>query len=173
MVNNRVIIVVDMLRGFMEPKYPMYCGEESRKIIPIIKNYIKREDTINLFLCDNHEYDDPEFRLFGRHCVRGTMEAEIVPELSDITGVSFEKDTFSAWTNPEFTQAMITQVGTDATLIFMGVCTDTSVFHNVAGAYFHGFEKLVVPRSCVTSSNPQNHETALQWMKSQFGVLIE
>lgn len=173
MADQRVIVIVDALKGYLEEDNPLYCGDESRKIIPLIKNYVKREACPVLFICDSHSDNDPEFRLLGKHSMTGTKGAEIIPELEELGGISFEKETFSAWENPEFAQFMLEQVSPATTLIFMGVCTDICIFHNVAGAHFHGFEKLVVPSKCVSSFNQQNHEIALQWMNKQFGALIE
>ncbi|GAG15158.1 unnamed protein product, partial [marine sediment metagenome] len=39
----RVVIVSDMLRGFLEEGYPLYCGIEARSIIPNIQKLLERE----------------------------------------------------------------------------------------------------------------------------------
>ncbi|MGA2671446.1 MAG: hypothetical protein ABSF21_08580 [Dehalococcoidia bacterium] len=39
----RAVIVSDMLRGFLEEGYPLYCGIEARSIIPNIQKLLKRE----------------------------------------------------------------------------------------------------------------------------------
>ena len=61
----KAILVVDMVRGFLEKGYPLYCGRKARSIIPNIQKLLEREtkEGAKLFyLCDNHASDDPEFK---------------------------------------------------------------------------------------------------------------
>ena len=37
------VLVVDMLRGFLEPGYNLYCGDAARSIIPNVRELLKRE----------------------------------------------------------------------------------------------------------------------------------
>ncbi|MHC1578709.1 MAG: isochorismatase family protein, partial [Dehalococcoidia bacterium] len=59
----RVVIVVDMLRGFLEEGHPLYCGIEARSIIPNIQKLLERElkqGSKVFYLCDHHTPDDRE-----------------------------------------------------------------------------------------------------------------
>ncbi len=38
-----VVLVIDMLRGFLEEGYPLYCGAEVRRIIPNIQRLLERD----------------------------------------------------------------------------------------------------------------------------------
>ena len=38
-----VVLVIDMVRGFLEPGHNLYCGDESREIIGPIKDLLARE----------------------------------------------------------------------------------------------------------------------------------
>jgi len=49
------VIVIDPLKGFMEEGYPLYCGEQARRIIPRIGKLLERElekGSQVFFLCD-------------------------------------------------------------------------------------------------------------------------
>jgi nicotinamidase/pyrazinamidase len=64
---TRAVIVADMLRGFLEEGYPVYCGADARGIIPNIQELLERElkQGSNIFyICDHHIPDDPEFKMF-------------------------------------------------------------------------------------------------------------
>ena len=37
-----VVLVVDMVRGFLEPGHNLYCGDEAREIIPNVSGIPKR-----------------------------------------------------------------------------------------------------------------------------------
>ena len=40
-----VVLVIDMVKGFLEPGHNLYCGEESRQIIPnIINSLLNQSD---------------------------------------------------------------------------------------------------------------------------------
>ena len=84
---GNVVLVVDMVRGFLEPGHNLYCGDESRAIIPKVQVLLERERAAGseiLFVSDHHLPDDLEFRMFPVHCVIGTEEPEVIPELSRV-----------------------------------------------------------------------------------------
>ena len=37
------VLVVDMVRGFLEPRHNLYCGDDSRRIIPHVQRLLERE----------------------------------------------------------------------------------------------------------------------------------
>lgn len=60
------VLVVDMLKGFLEEGYPLFCGEQARRIIPRIGRLLQQELDIGakiFFICDRHEPDDLEFKM--------------------------------------------------------------------------------------------------------------
>ena len=40
---SNVVLVTDMLRGFMEEGCPLYCGANARRIIPCIQRLLEKE----------------------------------------------------------------------------------------------------------------------------------
>ena len=98
----RAVLVIDMLRGFLEEGYPLYCGIEARSIIPNVQKLLERELERNskiFYLCDHHIPDDPEFKMFPPHCIEGTVETEIIPELSPYPSELIPTRTFSSFYN--------------------------------------------------------------------------
>ncbi len=96
----RVVLVVDMLRGFLEEGYPLYCGARARRIVPAVGRLLEQETELGakiFYLCDRHTPDDPEFTMFPPHCIEGSPEAEIIPELSRYPGEIIPKKTFSGF----------------------------------------------------------------------------
>ena len=81
------VLVIDMLRGFLEEGYPLFCGDTARLIISPISHLLKREIASGagiFYLCDHHKPDDLEFNMFPPHCIEGTEETEIIPELAQL-----------------------------------------------------------------------------------------
>ena len=82
---TNVVLVIDMVKGFLEPGHNLYCGDVSRQIIPNIGALLIREQAAGsqiLFLSDHHDLDDLEFQMFPVHCVKGTEETQVISELS-------------------------------------------------------------------------------------------
>ena len=40
---SNTVIVIDMLKGFLEEGYPLYCGEAGRRIIPNVQGLLEQE----------------------------------------------------------------------------------------------------------------------------------
>lgn len=80
----RVLWGVDIQRDFMLPGGALYVpGAE--KLIPNIRRLVDLARTGSAFLISSacqHTPDDPEFKVFPAHCVRGTPGAQLVPEAS-------------------------------------------------------------------------------------------
>ena len=81
------VIVVDMQNGFMTPGGTLYCGDGAREIIAPLRARAEREKAAGaslFFTQDTHAPDDAEFEMFPPHCVAGSGEEEIIPELADL-----------------------------------------------------------------------------------------
>lgn len=166
------VLVIDMLRGFLEKGYPLYCGEPARNIIPNVKRRLAHELSRGskvLFICDNHTPDDPEFEMFPPHCIAGTTEAEVVPELDAIPGEIIPKNRFSGF----FESALDRKLKEMAPekLVVCGVCTDICVLHTVADARNRGYA-VEVPTDCVASFDQQAHRFALDHIERILGAKL-
>ena len=166
------VIVIDPLKGFMEEGYPLYCGEQARLIIPRISKLLERElekGSRILFLCDSHDPDDLEFRMFPPHCVTGTEEAEIIPELRGYPGEVIPKNRFSCFFNTTLAERL-KEIRPEK-LIICGVCTDICVMHTVCDARNRDYE-VEVPPDCVASFNQEGHRFALNHMGKVLGAKL-
>jgi len=166
------VIVVDMLRGFLEEGYPLYCGERARRIIPNIQRLLERElarGSKIFFLCDHHAPDDPEFKMFPPHCIEGTAEAEVIPELAKYKGEVIPKRRFSAF----FDTPLDSKLGKfkPEKLIVCGVCTDICVCHTVSDARNRDYQ-VEVPVDCVASFDEKAHHFALGHMECVLGAKL-
>ncbi|MDP2719781.1 MAG: isochorismatase family cysteine hydrolase [Dehalococcoidia bacterium] len=168
----RAVIVVDMLKGFLEEKYPLFCGQAARRIIPnvrsLLEDEIKKGSQI-FFLCDNHSPDDEEFAMFPPHCIAGTEEAEIIPELASVPGKIIPKRRFSCFFRTGL-EGLINEMRPEAVVV-CGVCTDICVMHTVADARNMGLQ-VEVPVDCVASFDAGAHRFALEHMKKVLGARL-
>ena len=166
------VIVSDMLRGFLEEGYPLYCGERARRIIPNVQRLLERElaqGSKVFFLCDHHAPDDPEFAMFPPHAIEGTVEAELIPELAKYKGEIIPKKTFSSFFETPLEEKL--KKLKPEKVIVCGVCTDICVLSAVADARVRGY-KVEVPVDCVASFDEKGHHFALGYMEQVLGAKL-
>ncbi len=169
---SNVVLVVDMLVGFMEPGHNLYCGDDSREIVPNVQRLIEREQAEGssvIFICDNHDPDDLEFQMFPEHCIRGTSEAEVIAELAEYEGEVIHKRRYSAFFETDL-EERLKALNPDKITI-CGVCTDICVMHTASDARNRDYT-VEVPVDCVASFDPQAHQYALDHMKKILGVRL-
>jgi nicotinamidase/pyrazinamidase len=167
-----VVIVVDMQRGFLEKGFPLYCGEGARGIIPSVRRLIEREtarDSNIIFTQDSHAPDDKEFRMFPPHCIKGTAEAEIIPELAGYAGEILEKSRYSAFYNTDLDERLAK--AKPNRLLVCGVCTDICVMHTVADARNRDYA-VEVYTECVASFDQEAHDFALKHIEKILGARL-
>jgi nicotinamidase/pyrazinamidase len=171
---RRAVIVVDMLRGFLEPGRPLDCGESARAIIPAVRRRIEEEmarGATILWVADNHAPDDKEFAMFPPHCIRGTAEAEIIPALADLVDSAnlLPKTRYSGFYGTNLAERLA-RLRPDVITV-VGVCTDICVMHTVADARNRDYA-VIVPADCVATFDPQAHRLALDHMRRVLGATV-
>ena len=166
------VLVVDMVRGFLEEAYPLYCGARTRRIIPNVQRLLEQELTQGstvFFLCDRHTPDDPEFRMFPPHCIEGTAEAELIPELARYQGEVIPKRRYSGFFDTPLDEKL-SKLKPDK-LIVCGVCTDICVLYTVADARNRDYQ-VEVPVDCVASFSEKAHHSALEHIEKTLGAKL-
>lgn len=166
------VIVVDMLRCFMEPGHPLYAGDKAREIIPNVQKLLAQElarGSKVFYVCDNHDPDDLEFEMFPPHCVAGTPEAEVIPELVKYAGEIIPKKRYSGFFNTDL-EARLKELRPDK-LIICGVLTNICVMHTAADARNRDYP-VEVPVDCVASPDGNAHRFALEHMAKVLGAKL-
>ena len=167
-----VVLVIDMVRGFLEEGYPLYCGERARRIIPNVQRLLERElarGSTVFFLCAHPTPADPEFNMFPPHCIEGTAETEVIPELARYQGEIIPKRRFSAFFDTPL-EGKLSQLKPEK-LIICGVCTEICVLHTVSDARNRDY-KVEVPVDCVASFDEKAHHFALGQMEHTLGAKL-
>ena len=168
------VLVVDMVRGFLEPGYNLYCGDEARSIIGPVRELLRREaDTGSaiLFISDHHLPDDLEFQMFPVHCVIGTEEPEVIPELSEWVTESnvVPKNRYSGFFNTDL-EERLAGLNPDKVII-CGVCTDICVMHTTSDARNRDYV-VEISEDCVASFDGEAHRWALGHISRILGARV-
>lgn len=169
----KALLVIDMLKDFIYPTGKLYCGKTVQKIIPVIKKKINqmRKKGVVIFICDAHKENDLEFNLFPKHCVEGTIGAEIIDEFKiEKVDIIIKKNRYSGFYRTDLEKILkenkITEVGV------MGVCTSICVMDTV-GELRNRDYKVIVYKDGVADFDPEAHKFALKRMEKIYGAIIK
>jgi nicotinamidase-related amidase len=170
----RAVIVVDMVRGFLEPGHSLYGGDACRAIIPATRALLEREaaaGSLLVFLADTHDPDDLEFAMFPPHCVRGTEETEVVPELADLSeqAIVVPKRRYSGFFDTPLEVILRDRDVTE--VLVAGVMTDICVLHTTADLRNRDYPTTVLT-DCVASFDLAGHAFALEHIRAILGARL-
>ena len=166
---NKIILIIDMLKGFLE-KGNLYCGEEARKIIPHVVRLLQNgRMNKKIYLCDSHAENDEEFKMFPPHCIKGTEESEVIKELGPFEGEIILKTRYSCFFQTSL-EARLSEIQPDKVVV-VGVCTDICVLHTIADLRNRNY-KVEVPQNCVASFDQDAHLFALKHIEKILGATV-
>ena len=132
--SRAAVLVVDLLVGFCS-EGPLASPRVGSLVEPVSRFLqLAHEAGVRHFLCanDSHPPDALEFRAFPPHCVQGTREAELAPELAALpfSGLFtlFPKNSLNVGLTPGFGEWLEDHPEVD-TWVCLGDCTDLCVYH--------------------------------------------
>jgi len=167
-----VVLVVDMVRGFCEEGHNLYVGPTIREIIPRVRELLgdeKAKGSHIIFLCDTHKPDDLEFKMFAPHCIRGSEEPEVIPELQEFAEEVIPKRRYSGFFETNLDERL-KELKPDK-IIVVGDCTNICVLYTVADARNRDYA-VEVPADCVATFDPEAHRFALHQLKTVLGAEV-
>ena len=171
---SRVLIVLDMLVGFIEEGRPLDCGQSARDIVPFVvdkaREFASRGDPV-IFIADNHDPDDAEFDRFPPHCIAGTDEAEVIQELKPFVHEQYlvPKTRYSGFFGTHLVE-LLSSIKPEVVEV-VGVCTNICVLYTVEELCNRDYP-TVVHRDGVASFDSQAHEFALGQMEAVLGAEV-
>lgn len=127
---NKLLVVVDMVNGFIN--MDKLSDKRINRIVPnvekLIKDALSHGDKIVAFV-DTHEKNDVEFQNYPEHCLRGTKECELIPELQKYKNqmLIIEKNTTNGFETPQFKRLIASNDFLEVKIC--GCCTDICVKH--------------------------------------------
>ena len=169
-----VVMVIDMERGFTDPQGALYAGDSVREIIGPIREILKSEGAKGahfIFTRDWHDPDDKEFQMWPPHCIKGTWETEIDPELAEFArnAIVINKRRYSAFFDTNLDE-VLKRIEPDVVIV-TGVATDICVMFTTADLRNRDYN-VVIPANAVTSFDPEAHAFALKHMEKILGVTV-
>lgn len=172
-METKVLIIVDMLNDFIDPKGALYCGEAARAIVPEIRHRLdacRQDGHEAIFLQDAHWPDDKEFEKFSPHCIAGTWGSAIIEELApQPTEIVIAKRRHNGFFGTQLDK-VLSELKPKQVMV-VGVCTSICVMDTV-GALVNRDYAVQVPRLAVADFDQRAHGFALERMQKIYGARI-
>lgn len=172
-MTGRALVIIDMLRDFIDPAGALSLGDAGRSIVPRVSERLERareRGDLVVFLCDRHRHDDAEFDMFPPHCILDSPGAEIVPELKPGPGeIIIGKRRYSGFFGTDLDLALREKSITDLELA--GVCTNICVLYTAADARNLNY-RVFVDAGAVAGLSESAHRWALSEMRDTLGCEV-
>ncbi|MCW1296629.1 MAG: cysteine hydrolase [Candidatus Parvarchaeota archaeon] len=156
---KKALLIIDMLNDFaMNGSLPV---KDMEKVLPKIEdiiNSIRKKRYWNIiYLNDSHIENDPEFKYWPRHAVKGTYGAEVIDRLkpSHLDKV-IEKKTYNGFYQTNL-EKLLKNLGIKK-LFFTGVLTDICVYNTLINAFERGYECFLVSDATATTILPEEEK---------------
>jgi len=160
---KKLFVIIDMVNGFVNEGAlaDKKINKITPKIVELTKSAIKNSIPIIAFK-DTHTKNDEEFKVFPPHCIKGTLESELIPELKvfEKDFISIEKNTTNGFITKAF-QKIVNNIAFEEVII-VGCCTDICVEQFATN--FQKFNKennrktkLIVIEDAVYTFDTPNH----------------
>ena len=163
---GRVLIVTDVQEGFT--RKGNLASPEMTAAIPRIRRIVEREEAVGtpiIFTKDSHVEGDAEFEVFPPHCIVGTEEHDLVPELRPFepkAAAVIHKRRYSAFFETELEGALKELQPDEVHMI--GVCTDICVLHTTSDLRNRDYRVVVHRDGVETFDAPgHSHEDVNRW----------
>jgi len=168
------LMVIDMLNGFCNEKGSLFVGPGARSIIPFIAERVQEAPGCGksvIFMADSHAHDDPEFKRWPPHCIKGSWESSIVPEIpvDKKFSVIIPKTTLSSFYNTTLEETL--RCLRPEVVEVVGVCTNICILYAVFELRCRNYDVTVYKNGTATFDS-EIHEFALGQMEKVLGAKI-
>lgn len=159
---NFVLLVVDMQNDFVHPEGVLYNPEAEKTTGPL-NALIERARAADLpvwYTRDTHAENDPEFEIWGEHCVRDSfgwrIHEQLTPESDDLV---FDKAEYDGFYETELEQELENR--SKSGLIIAGTVANICVHYTAASAGLRDFD-VVHPVDLVSALTEFGYHAALR-----------
>jgi nicotinamidase-related amidase len=174
--SNPAVVLVDVQNEFFVGK--MKVRNVSRIIEPLQRLLVaaRKNGVPVLYAVDAHYPQDVEVvRNWGTHAIKGTWEAEVIPELAPEEAVDYivEKRTYSGFFETGLDSLLRGLYSGDGakTVVLGGLHTNLCVRHTAADAFFRGY-RIVVLEDGVGAFNDKDQRESLKYLEYVYDAKV-
>jgi nicotinamidase/pyrazinamidase len=174
-----ILIVTDVQEGFT--RTGNLASPECTAAIPRVVEMVEEAldaGTPVIFTKDSHVENDLEFKMFPPHCIVGTPEHDLAPELRELeprAAAVIHKRRYSAFFDTEL-EKVLAQLAPDEVHV-IGFCTDICVLHTTSDLRNRDYQVVVRKDGCETFNAPGHdnddvNRSAFEHMESILGAKV-
>lgn len=151
-----LVVVIDMINGFCYEG--VFASENVAKLVPKMKEFLEKQISNQIEIIhyiDNHPEDAQEFASYPAHCIKGSSETQVIPDLDfkEIEHI-YKNSTNGFMAKNPFVY--------HKNLYIIGVVSDICIFEFALSAQKYKEEfnlpyKVNVIRDLVTTFDGENH----------------
>jgi nicotinamidase-related amidase len=175
LIKNPAVILIDVQNDF-------FTGPLKTKRVPAIIQPLQRllvaahkNSVPVIYSIDAHYPQDVEVtRKWGNHAIKGTVGAEVIPELApDKADYVVEKRTYSGFYETGLDPLLRSLYGGDGvkTVILGGVHTNMCIRHTSADAFFRGYH-IVIVEDGVEAFTEKDHVEGLKYLEYVYNAKV-
>jgi nicotinamidase-related amidase len=173
--SKTAVVVVDMQNDFVKPNGKLYVPT-AQATVPAIRKLLEKARDANvpiIYTQDWHFKNDPEFRVWGEHCVMNTWGAEIIDELKPMPDdILIRKRRYDAFFGTDLDYVLRHVVHAD-TLVIVGTVANICVLHTAGSAALNWYN-VVVPIDGISALDEFDYYAALRQITFLYkGVLTK
>jgi len=153
-------------------------NERAVSIVPNVKRLVEAargRGVPVIYSNDAHlAVDEEVVQRWGKHAMKGTKGAEVIPELRPTAGdYVVEKRTYSGFFETGLDTLLRSLYGGEGanTVVLAGLHTHMCVRHTAADAFFRGY-KITVARDGVEAFTAEDHEQGLKYLENTYNAKI-
>ncbi len=154
-----------MLNDFVQPGAPLEVPG-ARIIVPRLAERMaaaRAKQIPVIYICDQHQPDDVEFRVWPPHAVGGTRGSQVIDALTpQLRDQMVTKTTYSGFFKTKL-DSVLEKIGAEH-LIITGVCTNICVLYTAADALMRGYT-IDVPEDSVAALTPDDHRFGMRQLR--------
>jgi nicotinamidase-related amidase len=160
---NTALIIVDMQNDFVRKEGKLYVPKAEETIKPIrdLIDKAREAEALVIYTQDWHMKDDPEFKIWGEHCLAGTWGAEIVDELKPEKNYYFivRKNRYDAFFESNLDYLL--RVKQIDNVIVTGTVANICVLHTAGSAALRWYN-VVLPKDTISAITDFDYYVALR-----------
>ncbi|WP_448576285.1 cysteine hydrolase family protein [Thermomicrobium sp.] len=157
---STALIVVDMQNDFVRPEGKLFVPDAPATVpkIQALLAFARQHGLFTVFTQDTHYPGDPEFPIWGEHCVAGTWGWQIVDELAPREGeLVLQKRRYDAFYGTPLDHEL--RVRKIEQLIICGTVASICVHYTAASAALRWYG-VIIPVDATSALHPFDLEAA-------------
>lgn len=170
-----IVFVVDMINGFT--KEGALADRRILEIAPAIKSLLDKVRP-SIFICDSHDLDAREFDAFPVHCIKNTIESQVIEELKQYVKRIVYKNSTNAFFAPEMQKLIHEELEKYSDIIVVGCCSDICVmqFALSLNTYLNENQmcdkRVIVPINMVETYHIEGVHSNMKWNEVACDIML-